>query len=134
MRKFFERWGSGTTKIIDLCSNYGLPAPEFEEYSGGFALTLKFAAKTATVNKPQQEKLINQPAAQIIELSLRQKDILKIIKKYQSVTINQIMQYLADAPSKRMIQKDLLYLKQHDFIELIGTSRSSIWVIKNSNL
>jgi len=34
-----EAWGRGTTKIVNLCKQYGLPEPEFEEYFGGFMVT-----------------------------------------------------------------------------------------------
>ena len=34
-----ERWGSGTTRILDLCAAQELPQPVFEEYSGGVNVT-----------------------------------------------------------------------------------------------
>jgi len=34
-----EAWGRGTVEIVNLCKNYGLPEPEFEEYFGGFMVT-----------------------------------------------------------------------------------------------
>ena len=36
---FIERWGSGTTRILELCAGQGLPRPLFEEYSGGVNVT-----------------------------------------------------------------------------------------------
>lgn len=42
-----ERWGTGTTRIVQLCTKRGLPTPIFEEYSGGIRTTLfqdRFAA------------------------------------------------------------------------------------------
>jgi len=35
-----ERWGTGTTRIVQLCTERGLPTPIFEEYSGGIRITL----------------------------------------------------------------------------------------------
>jgi len=35
-----ERWGTGTTRIVQLCVDKGLPTPMFEEYSGGIRTTL----------------------------------------------------------------------------------------------
>ena len=35
-----ERWGTGTTRIVQLCTERGLPTPIFEEYSGGIRTTL----------------------------------------------------------------------------------------------
>lgn len=34
-----ERWGTGTTRIIELCRGQGLPEPEFENWQGGFRVT-----------------------------------------------------------------------------------------------
>ena len=31
-----ERWGTGTTRIIELCRRQGLPEPEFQNQQGGF--------------------------------------------------------------------------------------------------
>ena len=36
---FIERWGSGTTRILELCAGQDLPRPLFEEYSGGVNVT-----------------------------------------------------------------------------------------------
>jgi ATP-dependent DNA helicase RecG len=38
--RLFEGWGTGTTRIIDLCLRAGLPAPGFSEVAGGFSVTL----------------------------------------------------------------------------------------------
>ncbi|GAB6050668.1 helix-turn-helix domain-containing protein [Hydrogenophilus islandicus] len=34
-----ERWGSGTTRIVELCREQGLPEPEFAEWLGGVRVT-----------------------------------------------------------------------------------------------
>lgn len=34
-----ERWGTGTTRIIALCREQGLPEPEFENWQGGVRVT-----------------------------------------------------------------------------------------------
>jgi ATP-dependent DNA helicase RecG len=34
-----EQWGTGTTKIISLCREHGLPEPEFENWQGGVRVT-----------------------------------------------------------------------------------------------
>ncbi len=34
-----ERWGTGTTRIIELCRRQGLPEPEFQHQQGGFLVT-----------------------------------------------------------------------------------------------
>ncbi|RTH96322.1 AAA family ATPase [Thermus scotoductus] len=34
-----ERWGTGTTRIVRLCREQGLPEPEFANWQGGFRVT-----------------------------------------------------------------------------------------------
>lgn len=34
-----ERWGSGTTRIVDLCRGQELPEPEFANWQGGVRVT-----------------------------------------------------------------------------------------------
>lgn len=38
---FIERWGAGTTKIIQLCRAQGLPEPEFVDEGGAFTVTFR---------------------------------------------------------------------------------------------
>lgn len=38
--RLIERWGTGTTRILELCAERGLPEPIFEEYGGGIRTTL----------------------------------------------------------------------------------------------
>lgn len=35
-----EKWGTGTTRIVSLCREHGLPEPEFKEEFGGFTVEL----------------------------------------------------------------------------------------------
>jgi len=39
--KFTEQWGTGTNDIVDMCVNWNLPEPLFEEITGGFAVTFR---------------------------------------------------------------------------------------------
>lgn len=38
---YIERYGTGTTKIMELCKEHGIPLPEFEEVSGGFSVVFR---------------------------------------------------------------------------------------------
>lgn len=39
--KYIGEWGTGTNRIIELCSNHGLPEPVFEVTSGSLVITLR---------------------------------------------------------------------------------------------
>lgn len=38
---YIEKYGSGTTKIIELCKQNGIPQPEFKEVTGGFSVIFR---------------------------------------------------------------------------------------------
>ncbi len=121
IRKFFEKWGSGTNKMLDLCRTNEVPEPEFEEYSSGFSVTFKF-------REPLSIKL---PASVgMPHLNARQETILEIIKSHQSASIQQIIKELNDPPSQRMIQKDLRYLKEQGLVDLKGAGKKVVWILK----
>jgi predicted HTH transcriptional regulator len=40
LTRYIEKAGSGTQRMIDLCREAGLPAPDFEQRQGSFVLTL----------------------------------------------------------------------------------------------
>lgn len=123
VRGLIEKWGIGTNKMVDLCKEGGLPEPEFEERTGGIAVTFKFAEPIGVIAKKSE-------VTSSIKLSTRQTDILKIIQKHQSVNIQQIMLELENPPSQRMVKKDLNYLKSNGFIVLKKAARNSLWAIK----
>lgn len=122
IRKFFEKWGSGTNKMFNLCHEQSLPEPEFAEYSGGFSVSFKFKTPlNIKIPVPSKTQQLNQ----------RQEEILTIITTQQPVTIQQIMTQLNNPPSQRMIQKDLKDLREKGLIESQGAGKKTTWILLN---
>lgn len=122
IRGWIEKWGIGTNKIIDLCKENDIPEPYFEKRSGGISVTFKFQDPIGTMRK-------KKPIYSL--LSMRQKEILSVIKNYRIATIQQIIQGLKNPPSQRMIQRDLHFLREEGLIDLKGTSKKATWVLKS---
>ncbi len=118
-RKYFDGWGTGINKIYDLCHEEGVPEPVYEEYSGGVEIIFKFRELIAITSLP-----LKQP------LSIRQEEILKIIKKLGGVSPKLLIDKLDNPPSERMIRNDLNYLKKCGLIDIKGSARSTLWVLK----
>jgi ATP-dependent DNA helicase RecG len=118
-RKFFDGWGTGTTKIVNLCRESDIPDPEFEEYSGGLAVTFRFKELIGPISEIAGTKY---------PLTQRQDTILTIINKHGAVNLQQLIAELENPPSERMIRKDLTHLRNHGFIDLRGAARNSLWV------
>lgn len=121
-RKYFDGWGTGVTKIFDLCRENAMPEPSYEEYSGGVEITFRF------------KELIGMTRKTILEekpMSARQKEILAIIEKQGSIGIKTIMLHLTSPPSQRMVRKDLDFLREKGLIYLKGHTRTALWQVKN---
>ncbi len=122
-RKFFERWGSGTIKMVDLCKEQGVPEPEFEEYSGGFSVTFKFKNPIETSAKTQTTEV------SLHDLSVRQKQILTILSQNKKMALREIREFLDNPPANRTIGDDLAELKKLDLIHSEGVGKGARWFI-----
>ena len=122
-RKFFERWGSGTIKMLDLCKEHGVPEPEFEEYSGGFSVTFKFKNPISVYVKTQ---LVESSQRGITS---RQKQILAILSKHGKMALREIRAFLENPPADRTIRDDLAQLKNLGLIDSEGMGRGARWFI-----
>lgn len=119
-RGLIEKWATGIGKMFLLCKEANLPEPKFEEYASGFEVTFKFAEPISMPVRKTQVK---------VELSLRQQEILVIIKKYHTANIQQIIQNLKKPPSRTMVKRDLDYMKKNGFINLKGSARNAVWIL-----
>jgi ATP-dependent DNA helicase RecG len=93
--KYIEQWGTGTNRIIDLCKDAGLPAPEFAIKSGSFVVTFKRAKKAVG-----KEKGLPQT-----RLSETQKKILEFLKKQKAASTNELAELLGI--SRISVQRNL---------------------------
>ena len=71
--KFVEQWGTGTNDIVNMCVDWNLPEPLFEEITGGLVVTFRKSIIT--------EKLMNN-----LGLNERQKGAVEYLKEYGKIT------------------------------------------------
>lgn len=102
-----ERYGSGIHRIINICNDYGIKQPIFEEVFNGFKVTL-FKEKTNVVDK-------------------RLEMIIEIIFGNNQLSAVQIAKKLNI--SSRTVQRDLDKLKQQNKLKRIGSEKSGYWEI-----
>lgn len=118
-----EGWGTGTTRMIGYCRENGTPEPEFEEYSGGFAVIFRFKEPMGgTVREVAQD--FSQ-----FELTLRQRNILKILSTGGKMSVTDISSHLQDAPAARTLRDDLARLKTMGLIDLEGRAKAARWFL-----
>jgi ATP-dependent DNA helicase RecG len=90
--KYIERWGSGTTKMIRVCRDLGVPEPEFHEQDEDFMVTFRRSSVNVLLNQPD---LLNE----------RQKLAIEFLKTHESVTSSELAQLAGCA--ERTARQDL---------------------------
>lgn len=119
---YIETWGTGTNRMIVLCKKDGIPEPEFEEYSGGLAVIFRFKESISMSFNEKSD-------SQYQELSLRQKQIVKILMQEKKIALREIIMLLENPPSPRTVGDDLAQLKQLGFVDSDGTGRGAKWFL-----
>lgn len=113
--KLIEQWGRGTYDMIKHCKEAGFPRPRFEETVGSFTVVLPFKEPI------QRAELQPQEAKMLSSLTERQREILFILKQ-GTLSRDQIMEQLKQAPAVRTFQSDLLKLASLNLIMKSGES------------
>ncbi|HAT9314953.1 TPA: transcriptional regulator [Legionella pneumophila subsp. pneumophila] len=121
-RGWIEKWGTGTTRMLDYCRENNTPEPEFSEYSSGFSVVFPF-------KEPMNTGITIKSPPQKIELTQRQEEVLRLLSNHVSMSANEILQNLNDPPAPRTLRDDLMYLKQSGLIYSEGHAKKTIWFI-----
>jgi len=108
--KFIEQWRTGTNDMIDMCLEWGLPEPVFEELSGGLVVTLR---------KEITEQFLREKG-----LNERQIKAVSYIREKGSIT-NREYQQMFDV-SKRTASTDLANLVKTGVLQKTGKGRRDL--------
>ena len=116
---WIEHWGSGVTRILDLCQRQGLPAPQFQSANGRFEVA--FFKSLYTVNR-----------VLLAELDERQAKTIQWVLEHGRIS-NAEYQNLFQV-SQRTASRELSILVKQDLLEKVGrTGRSLYYRIKALN-
>lgn len=119
-RGFIEKWGTGTTKMINLCQSKNNPLPEFKEYSSGLSVTFKFKTPIELITNDKRVQPFNQ-------LSLRQKKIIELLTNYNELSPREILEKLDENVPDRTLRKDLAALKSLGILDTFGQANATRW-------
>ncbi|MGE5350722.1 MAG: ATP-binding protein [Ignavibacteriales bacterium] len=112
-----ETWGRGTLRIINECRNAGLPEPVFQEYQGGFFLTL-------------QKEIITENY--LAELGLSERQIKAVLHTKQSGKITNKEYQRLFGLSKPTASRELKELVTKEILEQVGsTGRGTYYRLKD---
>ena len=110
-----ERWGTGTTRIIRLCREQGLPEPEFANWQGGFRVTF--------LKDPYTPERLRK-----IGLNERQIRIVAVLRDVESASMGELHRRFPDVSSKT-IQRDLQALVKRGLVKALGDKKGRRYVL-----
>lgn len=123
-RKYFDGWGTEIIKIFDLCRANDIPEPEYEQYSGGVEIRFKFRESIGFAKPPRFEFSEYQ-------LTMRQKNILKILIAGKKMTVGEITESMENPPSACTVGDDLSHLKELGLAKFEGVGRGVLGGLPN---
>lgn len=109
-----ERWGTGTTRILQLCWEQGLPEPEFENWQGGVRVVFSKDPYT-----PERLRAMG--------LNERQVNAVRHAKAQGRIT-NEQYQKIAGV-SKPTATRDLEMLVSEGLLEKVGTTGRGVYYV-----
>jgi len=113
-----ERWGRGTQEMVEICRKSGNLRPEFVELTGSFTVIL-----------PLKEPIGGSISPKSIELTPRQKEILKLLEK-SALNAAKLSERLKNSPTVRTVQLDLSRLEELGRVVREGKARAMVWKLK----
>jgi len=117
LRGVIERWGRGTQRIVELCVKAGHPEPEFGEQAGSVWVRFLPSGYIA-------------PHRVAHDLTDRQREILQILSKRQSLPLREIRAAMDSPPSDRRLREELLHLKKLNLVTSSGHGRGASWALR----
>ena len=121
-RGWIEKWGTGTTRMVEYCKSNTTPEPEFSEEFYGFSVVFPFkdVMHTTPVTTPFHSTVQDQ-------LSQRQKEIVSILETGGTMSLKEIFNKLDNPPAERTFREDMTTLKRLKIINSSGLSRATKW-------
>lgn len=118
--KLFESWGRGIRLIIDGCIEAGYAPPVYSINSGGLLLTMPCQIVKKQIVQDTKTK----------ELTDQQKEIISLIKQYQSLSTIELRDKLSFSPSERWVRDTLGKLKKLGYVDVVGQTTARKWFTK----
>lgn len=122
---YIERLGYGIDRMIRLMTEWGLPAPRFEETPAGFRVTLEGppVARTATSLSQKGRRWVH------LGLNPRQESAIRFLEEGDRIT-NRDLKRLHPNVSDETIRRDLADLVRKNLLLKIGDKRATFYILK----
>lgn len=128
-----ERWGTGVNRMIDLCREQGVPEPEY--VTDGYEVKIVFKKKSqedSTENKDVNvgnNVVSDVVSSSAVQLTDRQKEIIKMIKNNPLISIKQMSVVLSVV--KRTVERDIADLHKKGVLGREGNTSAGKWILSD---
>lgn len=128
-RGLIDRWGGGTRRILRLCREKNLAAPQFAEVTDGFLVQFFFKESIGPYPKTTSLVVNNGP---LLDIPQRELHILQILAAENHLPSKKIADRLNTTVASRTIRDNLAHLKSIGLIDFTGVGRGTKWfLVKN---
>ena len=148
---FVEKFGTGIPKMLNACKADGNPEPEYKVYEKSISLVLKPSEKYMLLvgqlygrngNDTKQTANVVDVVDNVVDVvdgtnenhalnvQDRRKRLLELISANASISIAELA--LIMAVTKRTVDRDISWLKEHGYISREGNSKSGCWKVCKS--
>ena len=131
--RYAEDVGSGTSKIIQWCREWGLPEPAYEEAGASF-VTVFYNPKPEDVSQPSMVKSAEKDFGENAE-KMRRKYGENAEKVFQSIKANLFIKTHEIAGqiqlSQRTVDNAILKLKKAGLLKRVGPDKGGYWEIQD---
>lgn len=118
--RLMEEWGTGYRRIKDTCSRDDYPVPIWSEV--GLALRVSLDPYSGPQKKEKRETFFSGK-----ELTKREKKIIFLLKKYESLSLKEIYKKLKSEETERTMRNDLQDLKKKNLVVMVGRGPATRW-------
>ncbi len=130
-----ERYGSGIIRIRNICKDYGVVEPSFNEIANGFMVTLfnkKINITANTINTPA-DNVIDSVTDNVTDnvTDKRLSQILEHFAMNNKLSTSKLGNMLG--VSKMTILRDIEILKNKGIVRRVGSSKGGNWEINITN-
>ncbi len=122
--KFSEEIGSGTSKIVELCKEWGLPEPTYKEAGGSFVTVFHNPAPEQVVPAGSEKSSVKSSVKGSVKSSVK---IVELIREDKDITIPAISEKLG--LTTRAVEKQMVKLQESGLIRRVGPDKGGHWEV-----
>ena len=128
---FVEKFGTGIPKMLHACKTGGNPEPEYKVYEKSISLVLKPSEKYMLLVKQLygRDGNASQQNANVVDVADNVVDVVDGINE-NYISIAELA--LIMSVTKRTVDRDISWLKEHGYISREGNSKTGYWRVCKS--